>query len=103
MLVLNAEEWIMINNGSRVLASSMFMLPLDGSKTGAWGEFTGAAGSVTLSAVTLTGLKRALASDKRALTAGAVAATLAAGSTAFKKTAFYGPACNQPKTALHKG
>jgi hypothetical protein len=85
-LVFNAQELIMIKNGTIVMASSIFKLPLDGSKTGAWGEFTGAAGSVTLSAGTLTGLTRALTSATRTLTAGSVAATAAAGSTTFTKT-----------------
>jgi hypothetical protein len=85
-LVFNAQEWIMIKNGSMVMASSIFKLPLDGSKTGAWGEFTGAAGSVTLSAGTLTGLTRALTSATRTLTAGSVAATVSVGSTTFTKT-----------------
>lgn len=85
-LVFNAQEWISIKNGSMVMASSIFKLPLDGSKTGLWGEFTGAAGSVTLSAGTLTGLTRALTSATRTLTAGSVAATAAVGSTTFTKT-----------------
>ena len=85
-LVFNAQEWITIKNGSMVMASSIFKLPLDGSKTGAWGEFTGAAGSVTLAAGTLTGLTRALTSATRTLTAGSVAATVSAGSTTFTKT-----------------
>ncbi|WP_017665278.1 tail fiber domain-containing protein [Porphyrobacter sp. AAP82] len=85
-LVFNAQEWIMIKNGSMVMASSIFKLPLDGSKTGAWGEFTGAAGSTSVSAGTLTGLTRGLTSATRTLTAGSVAATVAAGSTTFTKT-----------------
>lgn len=86
-LVFNAQEMIMIKNGTMIMSSSIFKLPLDGSKTGTWGEFTVVAGSATVSVGGLTGLTRALTSATRSLTSGFLAATATAGSTTFTKTA----------------